>query len=80
MKYIGIVMCFMEMSVKAMDKIHSLAIVGRWEELMHKGKTENLQTNSSKVDLGIQRIFKLGCQVRGYTVKFSHFTEEKVEA
>ena len=47
---------------------------------MHKGKTENLQTNSSKVDLGIQRIFKLGCQVRGYTVKFSHFTDEKVEA
>ena len=29
MKYIGIVMCFMEMSVKAMDKIRSLAIVGR---------------------------------------------------
>lgn len=35
-------MCSMEMSVKAMDKIHSLAIVGRWEELRHKG-SGNLQ-------------------------------------
>lgn len=54
--------------------------MGRAEAQGENGKLFNLQTNSPKVDPGIQRIFKLGCQVRGYTVKFSHFTDEKVEA